>query len=468
MKPLREFVSGGWQTWLGPRGRQVLHGSAWALLARAAGAANLLLSIPLVLNAIGAGPFGVWATLVSLALLGGSLDFGLGNGAMNLVATARGRDAPQEIRPIIAAARTPMIVAGLLIGGAIGLSGLLLPWPAFPQLAQIPVEHLRASVGVLAFAIALAVPLSLATKVLMGLGDARIAFKWQAVGQILTLALTAALAASGAGLVSLVSAALLGPIIGSLAQALTLGRRLPGGQKEPMPELRTRIYRSGALFFGIQLCAMVAFGLDLLIITALATPEEAASYATVQRVFQLVPLSLAMLWAPLWPTYRQALATGNQVWPQRTLGLTTRLAPSYAALAGMALAALLIVSHQMGVVRDIELSVTLVSGFVAWVTVEALGSAIATFLNAANRLRLQLALALVFTTTCIGAKLMLAALHLTELMPWATAVLYVGTVLVPLALWRKPFTERPHYEASQNDGEVPTPHHSLPSVGKGN
>lgn len=467
MKPLREFVGGRWQTLLGPRGRQVLHGSAWALVARAAGAANLLLSIPLVLNAIGAGPFGVWATLVSLALLGGALDFGLGNGAMNLVATARGRDATEEIRPIIAAARAPMIVAGLLIGGTVGLAGLLLPWAALPQLAQIPAEELRASVGVLALAIALAVPLSLATKVLMGLGDARIAFKWQAFGQLMTLALTAALAASGAGLVSLVSAAILGPLTGSLAQAITLARRLPRGQTAPMPELRTRIYRSGALFFGIQLCAMVAFGLDLLIITALATPEQAASYATVQRVFQLVPLSLAMLWAPLWPSYRQALATGNKAWPQRTLHLTTRLAPSYAAVAGAALAALLIVTHQMGVVRDIDLSLTLVSGFIVWVTVEALGSAVATFLNAADRLRLQLILALIFTAACIGAKLLLASSHLMELMPWATAILYIGAVLVPLALWQRRFAERPRQESPQNDRDAPTPPHSLTSIRKG-
>ena len=434
MKPLREFVGGRWQTLLGPRGRQVLHGSAWALVARAAGAANLLLSIPLVLNAIGAGPFGVWATLVSLALLGGALDFGLGNGAMNLVATARGRDATEEIRPIIAAARAPMIVAGLLIGGTVGLAGLLLPWAALPQLAQIPAEELRASVGVLALAIALAVPLSLATKVLMGLGDARIAFKWQAFGQLMTLALTAALAASGAGLVSLVSAALLGPLTGSLAQAITLARRLPRGQTAPMPELRTRIYRSGALFFGIQLCAMVAFGLDLTLITAAAGPEAAAPYAITQRAFALVTLGLGLLWTPLWPTYTAALARGDLAWALSTCRKTIYLSLAVSAAAAALVATTLTHLMNAGTFGDIRIQSALIVGFLAWSIAESVGGATSTFLNAAGVLRLQIILAACFAAASLIAK----AFAVTNLgpwaMPWATLASYLAFSLLPLAL----------------------------------
>jgi O-antigen/teichoic acid export membrane protein len=441
MKPLREFVSGGWRAWLGPRGRQVLHGSAWALVARAAGAANLLLSIPLVLNAIGAGPFGVWATLVSLALLGGSLDFGLGNGAMNLVATARGRDAPQEIRSIIAAARAPMIVAGLLIGGAVGMAALLLPWATFPQLAEIPAEELRASVGVLALAITLAVPLSLATKVLMGLGDARIAFQWQAAAQLLTLALTAALAAHGGGLIGLVSAALFGPLAGSLAQALTLARRLPREQTAPMPELRKRIYRSGALFFGIQLCAMVAFGLDLTIITALATPEQAASYATVQRVFQLVPMSLAMLWAPLWPAYRHAIGGDDLRWAQKTLKNSVFGAILFAMTLSFALALAIVLAKKHGTLPEISVAPILLAGFVVWTTMEAMGTALATFLNAIEALRVQLLLGTLFAGTCLAAKILAVSIIGPDSMPWTTAACYATIVLLPLLFWwlkRKP------------------------------
>jgi O-antigen/teichoic acid export membrane protein len=421
--------------WIGPRGRAVLHGSAWALLSRAAGAANLLLSVPVVLNAIGAAPFGVWATIVSLAVLGSSLDFGLGNGAMNLIASARGREANEEIRTILVAAAKPMVVAGLVIGGAVGAAGLLFPWAAFPQLAQIPPDELRASAVVLAFAIALAIPLSLATKALIGLGEAHLAFKWQAVGQILTLALTAGLASSGAGLVGLVSAALLGPLAGSLSQATTLVLRLPGGPTKPVQDLRPKIYRSGALFFGIQLCAMLAFGLDLLIITMLATPEQTASYATVQRVFQLVPMSLAMLWTPLWPAYRHAIEARDSLWTQRTLRKSVFGAIIFAICLSLLLSSLIGLAQHHAALPAVRVTPTLLGGFIVWVTLEALGTALATYLNAQEALRVQLVLGMLFAAASMMAKILAASTIGPDSIPWVTAACYVTMVLVPLLIW---------------------------------
>jgi O-antigen/teichoic acid export membrane protein len=435
MKWLRESISHHARTWIGARGRHILHGSAWALVARLAGAANLLLSIPLVLNAVGTASFGFWATMVSLALLGSSLDFGLGNGAMNLVAGARGRNANHEIPNVIAAARGPMILAGLAIGGAVGLAGVLLPWTAAPQLAAIPGEELRASVLILAVAITLAVPLSLATKALMGLGDAAIAFKWQAAAQLLTLLLTAVLAVSGAGLVSLVSAAVLGPLAGSILQAIVLSNRLPKSSLQGQPGIRRQIYSSGLLFFGIQLCAMAAFGLDLVIITAFATPEETASYATVQRVFQLVPLSLAMLWAPLWPVYRHALASNDHNWSRATLKRSAAGAVFFAAAFGVALAFSISFAHQHNAIPGIHLTLGLLAGFVLWTTIEAFGTAVATFLNALEALRIQLFLGISFATSCIAAKYFAVTTIGPELMPWATAICYAATVLLPLGIW---------------------------------
>lgn len=459
MKWLRQSISDHARTWIGARGRHILHGSAWALVARLAGAANLLLSIPLVLNAVGTASFGFWATIVSVALLGSSLDFGLGNGAMNLVAGARGRNANHEIPNVIVAARGPMILAGLTIGGAVGIAALLLPWTAAPQLAAIPEEELRASVLILAIAIALAVPLSLATKALMGLGDAAIAFKWQAAAQLLTLLLTAALAVSGAGLVSLVSVALLGPLAGSIAQAIILRNRLPESTLQEKPGLRRQIYRSGLLFFGIQLCAMAAFGLDLVIITALATPEQTASYATVQRVFQLVPLSLAMLWGPLWPVYRHAIASNDHDWSRATLKRSAAGAVLFAAVFGSALAFSIFLARQHNVIPSIHLTTGLLVGFVLWTAIEAFGTAVATFLNALEALRIQLILGISFATSCIAAKYFAVTTVGPELMPWATAICYTATVLLPLGIWwaaTRPSVPMARRQERKNDRSAPS------------
>jgi Na+-driven multidrug efflux pump len=44
--------------------------------------------------------FGAWAAIASVIALGNFLDFGLGSGAMNLIAGAKGRNASDEIAAI--------------------------------------------------------------------------------------------------------------------------------------------------------------------------------------------------------------------------------------------------------------------------------------------------------------------------------------------------------------------------------
>jgi O-antigen/teichoic acid export membrane protein len=75
--------------WMGPRGRRILHTSAWSMVAKLAAAANLFLTVPFVLRTLGPAQFGAWATLVSLVMFAGFLDFGFGNGTMNLIAAAK-------------------------------------------------------------------------------------------------------------------------------------------------------------------------------------------------------------------------------------------------------------------------------------------------------------------------------------------------------------------------------------------
>ena len=39
--------------WVGPRGRRILHTGAWSMVAKIAAAANLFLTVPFVLHALG-------------------------------------------------------------------------------------------------------------------------------------------------------------------------------------------------------------------------------------------------------------------------------------------------------------------------------------------------------------------------------------------------------------------------------
>lgn len=70
----------------------------------------------------------------------------------------------------------------------------------------------------------------------------------------------------------------------------------------------------------------------------------------------------------------------------------------------------------------------------AWCVVEAAGTALATFLNAASVLRYQLATACVFAAICLSGKVWVVARIDVALVPWVTVASYCLASALPF-LW---------------------------------
>lgn len=438
MSPARGGLGARWRHLVGARGRTILQTGAWSLVARACGAANLFVSVPFVLEALGTARFGVWATLTALTALAGFLDFGFGNGAMNLIAAARGRNAVAEYPTILAAARRAVLGAALGIAPFALLAWLVLPWDPLLGLPPAFAGEGRQAAAIVLGAIVLTIPLALATRLNLGLGRGERAYRWQALASLLALASVVALARAGASLPALTAAAVGIPLLGLLVTTLELHRGV-GRQavaRERVPALVRETRRAGLQFFVLQSSAVLSFSVDLLLLTALLGPDESARYAIVQRLFSIVPMALSLLWVPLWPIYREALAAGDVAWATRTfrrsLGGATLLAGSIAF--GLAIGFPTVAQAWIG--APMIASAWLLAGFVACCIVEAVGNAVATFLNAAGIMRPQLVVALVFVAVCLPAKVWAAATFGPDGVVWVTAVLGVGLNLVPLWLLR--------------------------------
>lgn len=431
---MRAFASHWWQQRIGPRGRHLLHGGAWSLVSKACSAANLLLSVPLVLASLGAAHFGVWATIVSLVSFAGFLDFGFGNGAMNLVAGARGRGAEHEVASIVQAARRPLLVVSACVAVVGGFAVASLPLGDWLRIPSLDRSAARACFAFLVATVAVGIPLNFSTRVMLGLGEAATAFRWQAAAQLVTLASLALAAVLQQGLVVLVGIALAVPLLGPLATTVLLRRHLHAQRLVRSRGLGDRIRREGALFFALQLAAAASFGLDLALITHLQGPESAAEFTIVQRAFSLIPLSLGLLWTPLWPTYRHALAAGHWEWVIRTLRRSLAGAVAFAALGAALVAAALALVWPYAKARAFDLDPRLVGGFALWVTADAAGSAISTFFNAASIMRYQVVIGLAFAVVCVAVKAWSIGQWGAWSAPWTTLACYLVVSLLPTAV----------------------------------
>ena len=423
--------------WVGPRGRRILHTGAWSMVAKIAAAANLFLTVPFVLHALGPAQFGVWATLVSLVAFAGFLDFGLGNGTMNLVAAAHGRGENENIGNILREGRRTLLWVALWLAVAVSIALPLVPWQRVLGAPDTMADSSRAAVAVVLFAIVLAVPLNLVTRVQLGLGLGDRAFRWQALGQTLAGAVVIISAKSGASLVLLVAAAVATPLIASAANTWLLWcdalvATSPSTTRHPA--IASHIRREGLLFFVLQLAAALSLSADLPLISALRSPTEAGSYAIVQRLFSIVPLTLALVWAPLWPTYRQALAARDNGWVLRTLRRSVLLAVAFACLAGVVLALGFERIVELWIHRPLVVSGMLLAGFATWCVMDAAGTAIATFLNAASMMRYQVIVATIFAISCVAAKVWAVLHHGIDLIPWVSAATSLVIFMVPTAI----------------------------------
>ncbi len=419
--------------WLGPRGRLIVQTGSWSLVAKGAAAANLFLSVPFVLHALGPAQFGAWATLVSLVVFAGFLDFGFGNGTMNLVATAHGRGAAIEVAAVIREGRRTLTMIALVLAVVVAVVLPLAPWH---RLLGLPIDTAgtcRAAVAAVLFAVVLAVPLNLATRIQLGLGRGDRAFRWQALGQLTTLVLVIGLAWAKASFVVLTAAAVATPLLASIANTVSLSRDPALAHPTPghRPDLACRIRREGLLFFVLQLSAALAFTADLPLISTLRGPTDAGTYAIVQRLFSIIPLSLGLIWAPLWPIYRQALASGNHEWVVRTLRKSLLLA------AVIAVGAVLVFGFgfdriiSLWVHRPLAVGSALLVGFAVWSVIDAIGTALATFFNAASIMRYQVIVASVFAVTCLAGKIWAINRFGMMAVPWVTIATYVTASLLP-------------------------------------
>ena len=426
---------------IGERGRRIAHAGSWSLVAKASAAAHLFLSVPFVLAALGPTRFGAWATLVAIVAFAGFLDFGVGNGAMNLVAAAHGREAKGEIMTILREAQRTLLQISACLLFAILVAVPFVPWHRVLGMPMEMASESRGAALIVLISIALSVPLNLANRAQLALGRGDRAFRWQAIGQWLALAVVILSAKTHASLPILTAAAVSTPLLASAMNSLQLWRKLdvrnaPIACEADRVGIQRAIRFDGMAFFGLQLSAALAFSADLPLISSLASAREAGQYAIAQRLISVVPLPLSLVWAPLWPIYRHALVGGDTGWVARTFRRSLFAAVGFALISSSALALGFFPITSLWVHTAIDVAPLLLAGMATWCVIEAAGTALATLLNAAHVLRYQLVTSGLFALACIAGKAWVIAHGHVEWVPWITVMTYVAVNIVGLMLFR--------------------------------
>ncbi|TXI84857.1 MAG: hypothetical protein E6Q40_08685 [Cupriavidus sp.] len=428
---------------LGHREAGILRNGGYGLAAKLATTLNLFSSMPFVRESAGAEVFGAWATIVSVATFAAFLDFGLSSGAMNLVAGAHGRGNSAEVTALSRIALRILCINSLALAVAGIAVVALAPWDSLLGLGEATKPLARTAVGIAITSMILAVPAGLALRIQLGTGDASAGYRFATVGQLIACTATIVAAKVGASLPILVACTLLPPVLAAILNTMQWARNWPlscckNQLADAKSSLAADIRRESWLFMTLQISAVAVHTSDLPLISALIGADEAGQYAVAQRLFLLIPIGMGLLWTPLWPTYRQALARSEYKWVVRTLRWTAFLALIIASLTSATLAIGFKQVTQIWMGAPLGLSTLLLTGFATWAALDAAGGAYGAFLNAASPRWLLIAISTTFAASSLILKTWAASKDLIELMPWATLSSFLVFDLLPFLLfWPK-------------------------------
>jgi O-antigen/teichoic acid export membrane protein len=382
---------------LGGRSKERLRRAALTTIsagaARVIGLLASLISVPLTFRYLGAESYGIWMVLVSVIFAMGFADLGIGNGLVNAISEAYGKDDHQLAKEYLTSAFVMMLGIAAFLGVTGAVSYPFVPWM---RLFNVKSEAVAAD-GARAFLVlycwfVVSMPLGVVTRAQAGLQQGYISQIVGAIGNVFSLFAVLLVIAFHGSLALLVFASTFGVVVANVLNGWVLFRKhswlLPSWSAYRRNSA-IKILKLGLLFFVLQCAVTVSFTSDNIVIAQVMGAAAVALYAVPQKLFSTVSMVIGMANAPLWPAYGEAIARRDVAWVRRVFFASMRvtLAISVPLCTLLALAGPWILRVAVG--KSLHASMSLLVVLAVWAIINAISTVIAMLLNGAGVLKAQ-------------------------------------------------------------------------------
>ncbi len=382
-----------------------------ASMARVIGLLASLVSVPLTYRYLGGERYGIWMVLTSFIAMMAFADLGIGNGVVNAISEAYGKDDRELAREYV----TSALVLLLAVGGTLALAGAIaypfIPWTRLFNVKSLPVasEGSRALL-VLFYWFVVNIPLAVITRVQSGLQKAYWSQIVSALGNILSLLGLFLVIAKHGSLAWLVFASTFGTILATILNGWLLFKKHPWlipAWHAYRGYRAKRLLKLGILFFVLQVAAALGYTSDNIVIAQVLGAAAVATYAVPQKLFSFVSLIVSMGTTPLWPAYGEAMARGDAAWMRRAFWVSLRAALAFSIPIStvLALAGPWLLRVMMGKSLHAPLSLLIVLGL--WGIVVSASQPMGMLLNGAGVLKEQAIIATVASVSNLGLSIVL-------------------------------------------------------------
>ena len=408
--------------------------------ARAVSVGVSVVTVPLTLHYLGNERFGLWMTISAVLAMAAFADFGMGNGVLNTVAKASGKDDREGIKKAVSSGFAVLSTIAIAL---LTIFFLAYPFVSWANLFRVTSSQARAEAGpalvVFAVCFALNISMDVVQRVQLGLQQGYRYGLWQLSGSIFGFFGVLSGIAMHVSLPKLVVAIAGAPTFATILNAIHffgfLRPDLRPRWKFVSLEIISQIAKLGGFFFILQMVVAIAYSADNFIIARMLGAINVPEYSVPQRLFSLVTMMSSMLVSGLWPAYAEAISRGDMFWVRNAVRrslLLVMLATSIISALLLLMAPKLI---YWWVGPRIHPTYLLLLGLAIWAVMSACGDSLAMFLNGASIIRFQVIVASLFGAGCLGAKMIFIRHFGISGIPWATILTYGILNALPMAIY---------------------------------
>jgi len=423
------------------RYRRIAISAASSALAQAVSIGTGVLMVPLALSYLGSERYGLWITLSAVVSMFGFADLGLGNGLLNAVAEADGKDDTELARSYISTAFFMVLALAVALAAvAAGTFAILdIDWAnSFGTQSSIARSEVSPTIVVLVACFLVALPVTIVQRVQLGYQLGYVNSLFSSLGSILSLVGVAICVWTGRNLPAIALAVMAAPILAQAINGTVMLRKKPW--LAPViglvnVERGRQLLRVGMLFFILQLAYAVAYQSDNVVIARILGAEAVTDYAIPLKLFMLAPMALSFVLTPLWPAYREAITRGDVDWVRKTLKRSIAAGLAISLIVGITL-----VFTGAPIVRfwsngEVNPSTGLLLGLAVFLLCNSLDAPVAMFLNGMNVIGFQVIRSILMAALNISLSIVLVQSFGVVGAILGTVVAQIACLIIPSAFY---------------------------------
>ena len=356
-------------------------------------AINLAL-IPLTLNLLDDYKYGVWITLFNMLSWIQIFDIGIGNGLRNKFAEAIAKKDFKEAQEYVS---TGYIIMGFITLSLIVLfivPWLLIDWAYVFNVRSELSQEITLLIGVTFILTAIQFTLKLVTTLLTAdHKPALSAFIFTFTNTVIILLFLLFKSEISGNLVAIGALYSGVPLVVLVISSIII---FNGKFKAIKPRIKSfnlnkvkDLFNLGIQFFVIQIAVLVIFQTDSLIISHTLSPEEVTPYNIIFRYFGIVTMMAGIVMTPFWSAFTEANAKEDYIWIKNIIIKQIKfLIPASALIILLLLLAPWLIPIWLG--KEIDLSVTLLSGMAIYAFISIWNNIFSFFLNGISKTKTQM------------------------------------------------------------------------------